>query len=494
MRINDFQIDDNIYLLSEPYHNTESQSENTYTVIIGKNGTGKSRLLSSVAEAFNKSQRNFTNHAVIKNKKQHVMTFENNGRNVKYLTGKGSKNQLIIERNSWVKNNSPSRVIAASTSPFDKFPTLSDRKKSKSIKRNFYKYVGLKQGVNSLSDEHLINSFVQSMLSTNSSLSVSKTLNALGFQDYIKVSFNHDLRKRYANRDKEKFKDYATWLADDDYIHYAARTINNESLNHQILNSLAFKAAVKAKVAFMNSNKSTSNFEDYVQHDLFFPFDNLPKTFTFGEQEKKEVRNAIKESVFNGLSQVTSIMLKRKDGMVFDIKDSSSGERSLLLLVCSIANEIRDNSLILIDEPELSLHPAWQEEFISIISEVFNSYKGCHFIMATHSPLVISQLKARHCFVVNMDENKTYKSDEFVNKSTDYQLAHLFKIPGESNEYLKRLCLNLLTSLSKGEKLSKSLLKESEILFEVESLISDDDSIKELIKIIKKGLELSNDQ
>ncbi|MFY3790760.1 AAA family ATPase [Ureibacillus sp. MALMAid1270] len=47
------------------------------------------------------------------------------------------------------------------------------------------------------------------------------------------------------------------------------------------------------------------------------------------------------------------------------------------------------NSLILIDEPEISLHISWQNKFISDLKEIHKINK-LDILIATHSPDIIS--------------------------------------------------------------------------------------------------------
>lgn len=53
----------------------------------------------------------------------------------------------------------------------------------------------------------------------------------------------------------------------------------------------------------------------------------------------------------------------------FYLTDASSGELSLIFNLLSIAGEIENDSLILIDEPEISLHPEWQSHFLPLLKK-----------------------------------------------------------------------------------------------------------------------------
>lgn len=50
---------------------------------------------------------------------------------------------------------------------------------------------------------------------------------------------------------------------------------------------------------------------------------------------------------------------------------------------------VSSNSLILIDEPELSLHVEWQEKFLNDLLEI-TKINGFDTLIATHSPEIIN--------------------------------------------------------------------------------------------------------
>lgn len=72
------------------------------------------------------------------------------------------------------------------------------------------------------------------------------------------------------------------------------------------------------------------------------------------------------------------------------LEQLSSGEQHQLVLFFELLFEIKKNSLILIDEPELSLHVAWQKKFISDLMKIIDLNKF-DVILATHSPQLIGR-------------------------------------------------------------------------------------------------------
>lgn len=68
----------------------------------------------------------------------------------------------------------------------------------------------------------------------------------------------------------------------------------------------------------------------------------------------------------------------------------SSGEQHQLVLFFELLFELRENALILIDEPELSLHVAWQKKFIADLNRII-ALNQFDVILATHSPPLVSR-------------------------------------------------------------------------------------------------------
>jgi predicted ATPase len=69
--------------------------------------------------------------------------------------------------------------------------------------------------------------------------------------------------------------------------------------------------------------------------------------------------------------------------------DLSSGEQHELVLLYELLFKTKQNALILIDEPELSLHVAWQVEFLNDLARVIK-LSSFDVILATHSPQIIN--------------------------------------------------------------------------------------------------------
>lgn len=83
-------------------------------------------------------------------------------------------------------------------------------------------------------------------------------------------------------------------------------------------------------------------------------------------------------------------MLFRKNTATIPADHLSSGERELIHFILTVCTfNIRDG-LIIIDEPEIHLHPKWQHTLLDLYFEVMNE-RNVQIIAATHSPMLIRQ-------------------------------------------------------------------------------------------------------
>ena len=130
----------------------------------------------------------------------------------------------------------------------------------------------------------------------------------------------------------------------------------------------------------------------------------------------KEVTNKVVNEI-NGIFNILELDVKLKGfskdektmpifensaGEEFDINDLSSGEKQLFLRTLSIKMLEPKNSIILIDEPELSLHPKWQQRIIEVYKKIGENNQ---IIVATHSPHILGSVSNENIFILYRNEN-----------------------------------------------------------------------------------------
>lgn len=100
--------------------------------------------------------------------------------------------------------------------------------------------------------------------------------------------------------------------------------------------------------------------------------------------------------IINSRFQHKTMFLDRDTGFTFTTSAGvslspwqlSSGEQHAVIILVELLFNIRPDTLILIDEPELSLHIYWQQQFIRDIEAVIG-FDAFDVLIATHSPQII---------------------------------------------------------------------------------------------------------
>jgi energy-coupling factor transporter ATP-binding protein EcfA2 len=126
---------------------------------------------------------------------------------------------------------------------------------------------------------------------------------------------------------------------------------------------------------------------------------------------RKSILNKLRKVVLDFIPEFENLRLELqpqlrfvvvKKGISLSLHQLSDGERGLLAMIfditrrLAIANPALDDpiskgqAVVLIDEIELHLHPNWQRKVLRRFTQTF---KNCQFIVTTHSPQVIGQVK-----------------------------------------------------------------------------------------------------
>lgn len=106
-------------------------------------------------------------------------------------------------------------------------------------------------------------------------------------------------------------------------------------------------------------------------------------------------------TIINRRLLYTKLMISKDKGFLFYPKksnnmsadgisptDLSSGEQHEIVLIYEMLFKIPPNALVIIDEPELSLHVAWQKQFLNDLQEILKQ-NSFDVLIATHSPQII---------------------------------------------------------------------------------------------------------
>ena len=135
--------------------------------------------------------------------------------------------------------------------------------------------------------------------------------------------------------------------------------------------------------------------------------------------------------------------------MQIDLASLGSGYEMMFSLIYSfyMSKQSGKKLIILIDEPELHLHPRLQEKFVDFILEIS---KESQVILTTHSPLLIKQLSYNEN-VKNIVLKKEKEVKEFDERKLSYVSSNetnylAFDLPSE--EYHNELYESLMEKYS----------------------------------------------
>jgi len=388
-------------------------------------------------------------------------------------------------------------------------------------------------GNNAAGKSRLLNSIISTTLASpaynfNKIIGISNTLNNK-FPDFknpkyikltnIEFSDLHKIKKHPAEIDPDYFKSELYRI----FINYglpvnlsrpytlnlekilpfvAIKSIESPSTLEKIkilFDFLEIKGNIRITFQIKNKNKLLSTLEEVLIKE-----DASEKTLTQIKKIFNDIQGfqsktiyldelidypACYELIRCGIINISKVRFSLKDqSSELFYRDLSSGQISILSLGLSIIYALEDNSLVCIDEPEINLHPEWQKEIIKLIQKLSNEYKGCHFFIATHSPLLISNLNSES-FILDLFNNRLMQSNDIINRSSDFQLTEVFNFPGNNNEYLIRKLIIILNKLNTEENFI--LENESlELLEHIKTLIKQrkldkEDKVTILFNLIK---------
>ena len=442
LRISTIEHDGCILNILPPGHWFSEQ--NTCTVIVGKNGVGKSRILTNIAKA-----------------------------GVKQAEFQGLFD-IYPDRDPL--------VIAISTSPFDKFPSpLRSRRKD----RGSYRYVGMRgEGMYSPSSAiSLISSASRGLLTkilrednNVNFLEVFKALSFLPKVDFVfKPAFFKIDQSEIERRSKSApYFSVITPDGEDGFLVDSRYENTFRELSTEEKSEVAY--AISNVSRFFNARKAFVLEVDF--HKNLALLDS--------QEARPYIINSIIILMNIGLVRLTDVLLYKIDYGELSLKRASSGEQCLVVLMLGIAGHIRDGSLVLIDEPEISLHPRWQEKFMPLLMSSFSKYKNCQFVVATHSPQIVARVGTDQSFILSLPGNALHDAKDFHNKSADFQLAELFDAPGLMNEYISRVGFNLIAKIRSRGLIDNEIENDFSKLIDLKINLASDDPVMNLIISIEE--------
>jgi predicted ATPase len=434
------------------------------TVIIGANGTGKSYLLAILSDIFRALENKIKNKDMNLRYSDYFISYYFN--QDFYVIKIINKRNVKIEKNDHFIEISdlrlPQKILAVSYMVNDKFTY----KAPDSDETDIYEYLGIRRTSNAAWTNSIArrisDAFIELSSKRESYYKIKELLAFLNFRPNITLTFEPSRKTLFTrNMTLKQLKARIRKLqGSEEYRSHAVKKYTDEDLN----SLLAFINVVSKKrnIQLINDKKSLIYSINFVQDNDMI---NL-------SHDSKYLLRLIE------LQFLTSPKITLYKDEEFDFEYASSGEKHLLFTLINITSKIKQNSLVLIDEPELSLHPNWQMSYIDTIKRIFYDYSSCHFILATHSHYIVSDLEedSSSIVVINSDEEKHTRTSQLINYSTyawsaENILYNIFQVRTSRNFYFEMDLRNVINIIKEKSQdtvtLSKLIDKLKKYTFDI---------------------------
>lgn len=481
------------------------------TVLIGLNGTGKSSLLSYIAKIF--EDLKFIKDSGKRNpkgigfpysicyqlgKKKFQITHKNGGLDIASFKEdkrvlKWDYNISVNDKevnNDWSEVELPEQVIAVSYLPMDRF------RQKKNLPDEFYQYLGLRHRSNAASPQYFLNNTLPLLfnyISENKSVKFLKDILAFMAvdQNYLGIQLEYRYKQFFftgelnATRFQELFEDTKQFSKRESTsyaVEYFERYIKGE------------RELIKRIVSYLNTRTTQDQIGIGKKSLLEFNlFDNL---------EIIDELNLIRHLQKLDLLSSASLLFKKSHGNPINSQDLSSGEFHFLTTMIAIQATLKNNSLVLIDEPDTSLHPNWQMKYVHNLKKLFKKWNSAHFIMATHSHFIISDLENDSSEIIGLKGQVPNVDAKPMNLKTygfsaEEILLEIFDVPTTRNLFIYEKVGEILDMIALRDT-NQSAVPQNQFVEEVSNRIkhlqdkgidklSKEDPLKEVIeKLVSK--------
>lgn len=174
----------------------------------------------------------------------------------------------------------------------------------------------------------------------------------------------------------------------------------------------------------------------------------------------------------------------------FSLFDLSSGEYHMYSTILGLGFGISESSLVLIDEPENSLHPQWQREFMdAVINICSETLIDGHLVVCTHSPLIVATAPEGST-VVDLTLADSQVSVARFGASADELLLSQFGVGSSRNHAVVAAVQRAVSLVERGkfdDETSKQM--EPELRKVLDALAVDDPLVPVLKALLGEGSE-----
>lgn len=446
-----------------------------YSVFIGTNGVGKSMLMKEIVDFF------LDLHASAANDKDAKLSPVNKGRlkGIKYHIDGVDCEVFRLGKNYFARVDGffyPIQelrfplIVACHFGAFDKLPVQKVNGSAQTrYDVPYYKYVGAHVNGSMISSSAIA---FRLLFALNERMDDRQRENICSILDFI--GYNHRISLSYTVVMKSK--------KDGNVRDAIAQRVKNDK-EYDKLNNQDRSDRV-AKLYNFYKNKTSM---DKARYDYDIDFDAVTET----EGSLEELKIIYKLKQYDLVNSANVIF--HKQGIDITSEDLSSGEFAMLSTVLSISAAANDpHTLVLLDEPELSLYPNWQMTLIDNLDRALAN-QVCHLLIATHSHMLVSDLPMKRSAVTQIEKakdgslNANTIAESTYGWSAEEVLLKVFKTATDRNKYLAEVVGTLLKNIGDNKITANEVRTQVDFLESVSGNLSDVDPMKKIISTIIEG-------
>lgn len=168
----------------------------------------------------------------------------------------------------------------------------------------------------------------------------------------------------------------------------------------------------------------------------------------------------------------------------FSIFELSSGEYHMYANLMGLGFGVEEGSLMLLDEPDNSLHPQWQRDFMAAVHGICQiGMKSGHLVVCTHSPLIVSA-SLEGSTIVDLSNDEPVISVASYGASSDDILLEQFGLTSSRNRIVVDVVQRAVSIIEKDGFAHPDLLALTDQLVSIKSALRREDPLVEVIDAI----------
>ena len=273
--------------------------------------------------------------------------------------------------------------------------------------------------------------------------------------DSIKFIRNNNEVDKYINN--EKVESNNEFFTKQKAIYFPAEVTFR---NYEVTG--ATKLELTDKDVILNSERMSKELKQFLVNQKYQDLNDIangtPQNANRIEKYKKIYNEFLSDKKFIGIDNNTfePIFELNDTQQHITIEELSSGEKQIFYKGGSLVQYGEEKEVIvLIDEPEISMHPEWQQKILAFYR---NINPKAQYIFATHSPHIVSSCKREEIRVILKQEDKLIVDNDIVNTyglTNEAILFNIFNLDSVRDVTVQKEMNEYKNLFSKGELLTE---------------------------------------